>query len=326
MSEETATSDNDNSYARVRAVVMTRDDSSGGWLPLGGSGLSCVTVFKVPHQEENGCADFFIRGERLRDKMVVLECMLKKDLIYNKVTPTFHHWKIDDKKFGLTFQSPADARAFDRGIRRAIEDISQGCPTFKNEAEGAEDDLQATEEDTSSSLVKDHRFQQETVVTSEPYRSPRPSPFEDLNARRVYLQSQASQVTFSHPSLDIQGRSIEYVQRQISKECGSLKSQNRVPSKTIRHVSFQDEDEIVRINPRDILIRRYADYRHPDMWKNDLERDDGDSSIQFSKPDSKKSDYLYSCGDETKLSSLKDSVLFADQLSSPSRHVITRCP
>lgn len=50
---------------------MTRDDSSGGWLPLGGSGLSCVTVFKVPHQEENGCADFFIRGERLRDKMVM---------------------------------------------------------------------------------------------------------------------------------------------------------------------------------------------------------------------------------------------------------------
>ncbi|KAG8514555.1 Sprouty-related, EVH1 domain-containing protein 1 [Galemys pyrenaicus] len=183
-----------NSYARVRAVVMTRDDSSGGWLPLGGSGLSCVTVFKVPHQEENGCADFFIRGERLRDKLVVLECMLKKDLIYNKVTPTFHHWKIDDKKFGLTFQSPADARAFDRGIRRAIEDISQGCPALKNDAEGTEDDLQATEEDTSSSLVKDHIFQQETVITSEHYRSLRPSPFEDLNARRVYLQSQANQV------------------------------------------------------------------------------------------------------------------------------------
>lgn len=57
---------------------------------------------------------------------VVLECTLKKDLVYNKVTPTFYHWKIDDKKFGLTFQSPADARAFDRGIRRAVEDISQG--------------------------------------------------------------------------------------------------------------------------------------------------------------------------------------------------------
>ncbi|KAM9644953.1 sprouty-related, EVH1 domain-containing protein 1 isoform 2-T2 [Trichechus inunguis] len=283
MSEETATSDNDNSYARVRAVVMTRDDSSGGWLPLGGSGLSCVTVFKVPHQEENGCADFFIHGERLRDKM-----------------------------------SPADARAFDRGIRRAIEDISQGCPASKNEADGPENDLQASEEDTSSSLVKDHLFQQDTIVTSEPYRSSniRPSPFEDLNARRPYLQSQANQITFSQPGLDLPSRGMEYVQRQISRECGSLKPQNRVPLKSIRHVSFQDEDEIVRINPRDILIRRYADYRHPDMWKNDLERDDVDTSIQFSKPDSKKSDYLYSCGDETKLSSLKDSVVFKTQPSS----------
>ncbi|XP_048187952.1 sprouty-related, EVH1 domain-containing protein 1 isoform X2 [Perognathus longimembris pacificus] len=297
---------------------MTRDDSSGGWLPLGGSGLSSVTVFRAPGPEENGCADLFIRGERLRDKMVVLECMLKKDLVYNKVTPTFHHWKMDDKKFGLTFQSPADARAFDRGIRRAIEDISQGCPPSKNETEGSEDDLQATEEDTSNSPVKDHLFPQETVVTSDSYRSSivRPSPLEDLSARRVYLQSQASQITFGQPGLDIQSRSMEYAQRQISKECGSLKSQNRVPLKSIRHVSFQDEDEIVRINPRDILIRRYADYRHPDMWKSDLEREDVDANMQFSKPDSKKPDYLYSCGDETKLNSLKDSVVFKTQPSS----------
>lgn len=49
---------------------MTRDDSSGGWLPLGGGGISCVTVFKVIHQEENGCADFLIHGERLKDKTV----------------------------------------------------------------------------------------------------------------------------------------------------------------------------------------------------------------------------------------------------------------
>lgn len=57
---------------------------------------------------------------------VVLECALKKDLVYNKVNPIFHHWKINEKKFGLTFQSPADARAFDRGIRRATEAISEG--------------------------------------------------------------------------------------------------------------------------------------------------------------------------------------------------------
>ncbi|XP_015142831.1 sprouty-related, EVH1 domain-containing protein 1 isoform X4 [Gallus gallus] len=313
MSEETAAANTDNSYARVRAVVMTRDDSSGGWLPLGGGGLSCVTVFKVIPQEENSCADFLIHGERLRDKTVVLECTLKKDLVYNKVTPTFYHWKIDDKKFGLTFQSPADARAFDRGIRRAVEDISQGCPPSQNDVEVAEDCFQgervspagtegnagcfkadpglacgqSTQENTSGSLMKDQLFQHETVVTSEPYSTSnvRPSALEDFNTRRACFPSQPSQV----------------------------------PLKPIRHVSFQDEDEIVRINPRDILIRRYADYRHPDMWKNDLERDDADSNIPFSKSDSKKSDYLYPCGDGTKLNSLKDSkssVVFKTQPSS----------
>nr|XP_042713440.1 sprouty-related, EVH1 domain-containing protein 1 [Chrysemys picta bellii] len=144
----------------------------------------------------------------------------------------------------------------------------------------------AIQDDTSSSL-KDHRFQHETVVTSEPYKSPniRPSTFEELNFRRAYFPS--------HP--------------------------NQVPLKSIRHVSFQDEEEIVRINPRDILIRRYADYRHPDMWKNDLERDEADSNIQFSKSDNKKSDYLYPCVDGTKLNSLKDpksSVVFKTQPSS----------
>lgn len=61
---------------------------------------------------------------------VVLECIIKTDLVYNKVTPIFHHWRIDNKKFGLTFQSPADARAFDRGIRRALEDIKQGLASL----------------------------------------------------------------------------------------------------------------------------------------------------------------------------------------------------
>uniref|UniRef100_A0A8D0HUV3 Sprouty related EVH1 domain containing 1 n=1 Tax=Sphenodon punctatus TaxID=8508 RepID=A0A8D0HUV3_SPHPU len=277
-----------NSYARVRAVVMTRDDSTGGWLPLGGGGLSCVTVFKVIPHEENGCADFLVHGERLRDKTVVLECTLKKDLIYNKVTPTFHHWKIDDKKFGLTFQSPADARAFDRGIRRAVEDISQECLASHSDAEVTEDGFLTTQENTSGSLTKDHLFQHETVVTSEPYKSlsRRPSTFEDLNSRRPYFHSQPGQVPL-------------------------LKSN--------RHVSFQDEEEIVRINPRDILINRYADYRHPDMWKNDLERDDTDPNIQCPKTESKKSDYLYPCGDGTKLNSLKDSkssVVFKTQPSS----------
>ena len=61
---------------------------------------------------------------------VVLQCTIKKDFEYNKVMPTFHHWKTGNKKFGLTFQTAADARAFDKGVRLAIEDLLDGKPTF----------------------------------------------------------------------------------------------------------------------------------------------------------------------------------------------------
>jgi sprouty-related EVH1 domain-containing protein len=67
---------------------------------------------------------------------VILECFLKKDLVYTKATPTFHHWKVDNKKCGLTFQSPADARAFDRGVRKAMEDLTEGTGGEGEDYEG----------------------------------------------------------------------------------------------------------------------------------------------------------------------------------------------
>lgn len=57
---------------------------------------------------------------------VVLSCTIKKDFEYNKVMPTFHHWRTGSKRFGLTFQAAADARAFDKGVRTAIEDLLDG--------------------------------------------------------------------------------------------------------------------------------------------------------------------------------------------------------
>ncbi|KAK7802475.1 hypothetical protein U0070_011345, partial [Myodes glareolus] len=150
--------------------------------------LTTITVMHEVHpQEGNGCAHFFIPGQSLRDKLVGLKCVLKKDLIY-KVTPSFHPW-IDDKNSALTFR-----------VLLISSDI-------------------------------------------------RPLPFEDLNARRVYLQSQGSQIPFSQQGLDIQSQSVEYVQPQLSKEWGRRNSHNKVPLMSIRHVSFQDEEEIIRINP-----------------------------------------------------------------------------
>lgn len=62
----------DDYLVRVKAVVMTRDDSSGGWLAQEGGGLSRVGVCKVSPVDLDllGRNGFLIYGERLRDKQV----------------------------------------------------------------------------------------------------------------------------------------------------------------------------------------------------------------------------------------------------------------
>lgn len=134
----------ENDLVRVRAQVMCRDEGTGGWMALGGGGLADVMVGKRPaHQpratgtgDGNGEAtssstsapthEYYIHGKRISDNMVVLECTIKKDFQYNKVMPTFHHWFTDEKRFGLTFQTAADARAFDKGVRTAVEELLDG--------------------------------------------------------------------------------------------------------------------------------------------------------------------------------------------------------
>ncbi|XP_054715078.1 sprouty-related, EVH1 domain-containing protein 2-like [Uloborus diversus] len=120
------------SLVRVRAQVMTRDDSTGGWVPLGAGGLSHVSVCRNSSIEETERTEYLIFGKRIADQSVILSCIIKKDFQYNKVMPTFHHWRTGDKKFGLTFQTAADARAFDKGVRAAIEDLSDGTGDFPN--------------------------------------------------------------------------------------------------------------------------------------------------------------------------------------------------
>ncbi|XP_072933838.1 sprouty-related, EVH1 domain-containing protein 2 isoform X2 [Epargyreus clarus] len=132
----------ENAYlVRVRAQVMCRDEGTGGWVALGGGGLADVMVGRRLRHRVSGAGgtdsngdttsssasapthDYYIHGRRISDAMVVLECTIKKDFQYNKVMPTFHHWVTDEKRFGLTFQTAADARAFDKGVRTAIEEL-----------------------------------------------------------------------------------------------------------------------------------------------------------------------------------------------------------
>ncbi|XP_034231261.1 sprouty-related, EVH1 domain-containing protein 1 isoform X2 [Thrips palmi] len=124
---------------RVRAQVMTRDDSTGGWVPMGGGGLSNVSVRKRSITPEETNHEYLIFGKRISDQSVVLSCLIKKDFEYHKVMPTFHHWKTGEKKFGLTFQTAADARAFDKGVRTAIEELLQGIESTHHHANYNED-------------------------------------------------------------------------------------------------------------------------------------------------------------------------------------------
>ena len=59
---------------RVRAQVMMRDDNSGGWVPMGGGGLSHVSVRKrkVNHEEnDQPCKhEYLIHGKRISDQTV----------------------------------------------------------------------------------------------------------------------------------------------------------------------------------------------------------------------------------------------------------------
>lgn len=54
---------------RVKALVMTRDDSSGGWLAQDGC-LSRVGVCRLLPRELLGKNTFLIHGERLKDRQV----------------------------------------------------------------------------------------------------------------------------------------------------------------------------------------------------------------------------------------------------------------
>lgn len=72
----------DSYIVRVKAVVMTRDDSSGGWLAQDGGALSRVGVCRLLSPElapvpASSFSQFIIRGERLRDKQVKTQISAK---------------------------------------------------------------------------------------------------------------------------------------------------------------------------------------------------------------------------------------------------------
>lgn len=122
----------DDSLVKVRAQVMTRDESTEGWLPLQGGGLANVSIRKRARMPDVGGHEYIIYGQRISDQTVILSCVINRDLQYYKVMPTFHHWRAGKQRNGLTFQTAADARAFDKGIIKAYDDLIDGMSLNSN--------------------------------------------------------------------------------------------------------------------------------------------------------------------------------------------------
>lgn len=57
---------------------------------------------------------------------MILSCAINRELEYNKVMPTFHHWRAGKQRNGLTFTTAADARAFDKGVVGAYNELIAG--------------------------------------------------------------------------------------------------------------------------------------------------------------------------------------------------------
>ncbi|XP_028597875.2 sprouty-related, EVH1 domain-containing protein 3 [Podarcis muralis] len=245
---------------RVRAVVMTRDDSSGGWVPMGGGGLSHVTICKVRRPEEGRRRQYLISGERLRDQTTILECALKRDLVYNKVNPIFHHWKVGDNKFGLTFQSPADAVAFERGVQAALEEIAEGSlspsstSSSQDDADGTDEALAVhTDSESSSNSRKEMLPKPITIVTSE-------------SSSSCYLRSPVSE-------------EFSFSTAQGATSSGPVQPQ------TLQQLILPDEEELESINPcKELWVTKgYEDYRRAVVQKRQMDPDKIDMCVHFEK-------------------------------------------
>ncbi|XP_063060438.1 sprouty-related, EVH1 domain-containing protein 3 [Engraulis encrasicolus] len=181
---------------RVRAVVMTWDEV--GWVALDGGGLSHVVICKRRSSDGRGRKEYIIHGERLRDRASVLECVVQRGLVYNKVSPLFHHWRVEDRKFGLTFQSSTAADSFEQGLQSVLDKLERGSesPSSSTPEEGDIEDDQAshTGSDSSSSSQKVMLPKPITIVTSQ--SSPRfarsaPEDFDDGTGHAVTTQTPA---------------------------------------------------------------------------------------------------------------------------------------
>ncbi|XP_065660857.1 ena/VASP-like protein isoform X3 [Hydra vulgaris] len=110
----------EHSVAQARASVMIYNNDLKKWEHAGGSqGVSRVHVYFNPSSES-----YRIVGRKVNDNEVVINCLIAKNLKYNKATATFHQWRDQRQVYGLNFVSPEDASTFSEAVLGAIDYLS----------------------------------------------------------------------------------------------------------------------------------------------------------------------------------------------------------
>lgn len=190
--DETNSESREEYLVKVKAQVMTRDDSSGGWVPTSGGGMSLVGLRTL--SSSNVDLQYLIDGRRVSDRTVTLSCVLKKDLSYTKATPTFHHWRTQGERFGLTFHSSADAQVFEKCINKAAVTLREKFGEMVEE----------TQEDAEASRTNIPRPLKETVsLPGSRARTPSPASSMRISLQPTHAMPSVMYHPSSYPHLNI---------------------------------------------------------------------------------------------------------------------------
>ncbi|KAE9547595.1 hypothetical protein FO519_009193 [Halicephalobus sp. NKZ332] len=115
--------------------------------------------------------EYSIQCQRKSDSKTIIECTLAAHMTYICALPTFHHWRIGDRKFALSFASDYSASKFHNRLQKALSHLSRQSKSTI--AGSGESNLDATDD------LEDDVFV--TTDSSEtPSAIPRPWPKRSL--------------------------------------------------------------------------------------------------------------------------------------------------
>lgn len=113
------------SLVKVRAQVMTRDESTEGWLPLQGGGLANVSIRKRARMPDVGGHEYIIYGQRISDQTVKSFGLNSNDF-YSKLNRISGDSELCHQQRSSVQQSHADIPSLAVGQATERSHISDG--------------------------------------------------------------------------------------------------------------------------------------------------------------------------------------------------------